>query len=111
MTTKKNKQLRSFDELAIEHFTKNPELADDFLEMSLTEYQKDGDEKALLIALRQVTMARGGFSVLAKETGLSRENLYKVLSVNGNPRFSTINTILSNLGYVLSFKHIGNSHV
>ena len=35
---------------------------------------------------------------LAKETGLDRESLYKALSGEGNPSFSTILKVISALG-------------
>lgn len=106
MTKKQKHTLKNFDELVNEHFQDNPKLAADFLKLALEEYQKDGDEKTLLIALRQVTIANGGFSKLAQETGLSRENLYTTLSSKGNPKLSTFKIILENLGYAFSFKKL-----
>ena len=41
------------------------------------------DEKTLLIALKQVALAKGGFQELSNKTGLSRESLYKTLSIKG----------------------------
>ena len=38
------------------------------------------------------------------EVVLSRENLYDMLSKEGNPRLSSLTTILSQLGMELSFK-------
>jgi probable addiction module antidote protein len=35
---------------------------------------------------------------LARETGLGRESLYKALSPNGNPEFSTILKVVQALG-------------
>ncbi|MBU6338389.1 MAG: putative addiction module antidote protein [Rickettsiales bacterium] len=107
MKNKKQKiKLRSFDELAIEHFKKDKKLADAFLNNALKEYQKDNDERVLLVALRQVAMASGGFQELSKKTGLSRESLYKTLSMNGNPKFQTLKIILENLGYIFTIKKI-----
>jgi len=39
-----------------------------------------------------------GMTQLARESGLSRESLYKSLSANGNPEFSTVLKILKALG-------------
>ena len=56
-----------------------------------------------LIAVRDVTEARiGGMTNLAKETGLNRENLYRILSENGNPELTSLNTLLDALGFRLS---------
>ena len=42
--------------------------------------------------------ARGGVAKLAKASGLSRENLYKLLSGKRDAMFSTVNIILNGLG-------------
>jgi probable addiction module antidote protein len=55
---------------------------------------EEDDPKLLMLALRNVAGAKGGISVLAEQTGLNRESLYKTLSGNRNPGIATINTIL-----------------
>ena len=52
-------------------------------------------------ALGTVARARG-IAAIAKETGLSRENLYKALSPEGNPEFGTVMKVLDSLGVQLS---------
>ena len=104
----KSNKYRNFDDLVIEEFKNSPKLADEFLEHALEEFQKDGDEKPLLLALKQVTIAKGGFQELANKTGLSRESLYKTLSEKGNPRFTTLKKILEALNCSLYFKHIAS---
>ena len=37
-------------------------------------------------------------AVVAEETGLGRESLYKSLSANGNPEFATVLKVMSALG-------------
>ena len=106
MTENSKKEYRNYDDLVIEQFSSDPSLANDFLEYSIAEYEKDGDEKLLLLALKQVTLSKGGFQELSKNTGLSRESLYKTLSINGNPRLSTLQKILKALDYGIYFKHI-----
>ncbi|WP_050384586.1 addiction module antidote protein [Bradyrhizobium pachyrhizi] len=51
-------------------------------------------------AIGTVARARG-MSALAKETGLSRENLYKALSSEGHPEFSTVMKVLGSFGVEL----------
>jgi probable addiction module antidote protein len=48
-------------------------------------------------ALGTVARARG-MSQIAKEAGLSRESLYKALSAEGNPEFSTVIRVMHALG-------------
>jgi DNA-binding phage protein len=38
---------------------------------------------------------------LARDTGLARENLYKALSIDGNPEFGTILKVIKALGLKL----------
>jgi len=49
------------------------------------------------------TIARAqGMSTIAKDTGLSRENLYKALTADGHPEFGTVMKVLDSLGIQLS---------
>jgi probable addiction module antidote protein len=59
-----------------------------------------GDPTLLAHALGVVARAKGMTS-LAKETGMGRESLYKSLSNDGNPSFSTVINVLSVLGVKL----------
>ena len=45
-----------------------------------------------------------GMAQIAKELKLNRESLYKSLSQDGNPSFSTVAKVLDNLGFQLSIK-------
>lgn len=78
-----------------------------YLSVALEEYQQDNNVEALLIALRNVTLAKGGIAGLAKETKLNRQSLYKILSPDGNPKLDTLGIILNALGFRLSLKYIG----
>ena len=60
----------------------------------LNEILEEDDPKLLMLALRDVADVKGGISVLAEQTGLNRESLYKTLSGNRNPGIETINAIL-----------------
>lgn len=91
------RKFRTFDEAQIEHYKKHPQELKSYVQVALEEYQKDGDEKAFLAALSIAARVRGGFTKLAKETGLNRENLYRALSEHADPRFSTIMQVLNTL--------------
>lgn len=60
-----------------------------------------GDQQMFLLALRDVTEARK-ISHVARETGLNRENLYRLLSAAGNPQLSSLNALLHSLGLRLA---------
>ncbi|MCL2818661.1 MAG: putative addiction module antidote protein [Actinomycetia bacterium] len=50
----------------------------------------DEDPALLPAALREVARANGGMTALARKTGLSREALYRSLTEESDPRYSTI---------------------
>lgn len=100
-----SKKLRNHDEVVREQLL-NPEMAKTYLDVALEDYEQDGDLAFFLEALRNVVEAREGMSRLAEKTGLNRQNLYRVLSQEGNPELRTISLILHNLGYRLSVQPI-----
>ena len=75
----------------------NPEEVAAYLDAVLEE----GDDKLLLVALRNVVKSRG-FAKVAQGAGLRRETLYQSFSENGNPRLSTLNSVLGQLDLRLS---------
>lgn len=63
----------------------------------LSQVLEDNDMDLLLSALNAIARAKG-MALLAKETGLSRESLYKALQIGSHPRFETISLVISALG-------------
>lgn len=59
-----------------------------------------GDGSLIRAAFGDVARAKG-MSQLARDTGLAREGLYKALSAEGNPEFSTIMKVMRALGVKL----------
>ncbi len=55
-----------------------------------------GDGSVVRAALNDIARAQG-MTQLARETGISREGLYKALSPAGNPEFSTILKVIKAL--------------
>lgn len=54
---------------------------------------------AALVAATLGDIARAkGMTEIARESGLSRESLYKALSADGNPEFATILKVIRALG-------------
>jgi probable addiction module antidote protein len=56
-----------------------------------------GDPQLVIAALGDVARARG-MTALAKDTGVSRESLYKSLAKEGNPEFATVMKVVGALG-------------
>ena len=69
----------------------------------LSEAFETHDPSFITEAIGTVARARG-MAALAKETGLSRENLYKALSSEGHPEFSTVMKVLGSLGVEIHAK-------
>lgn len=64
-----------------------------------------GDGSLIRAALGDIARARG-MAQLARDTGMSREGLYKALSKDGNPEFSTVVKVIHALGLRLHAAHI-----
>ncbi|MBK5538490.1 putative addiction module antidote protein [Pseudomonas sp. TH05] len=61
---------------------------------------EENDPVLLAAALGDIARARG-MSQLARDTGLTREGLYKALSVEGNPSLATVMKVMAALGIKL----------
>jgi probable addiction module antidote protein len=74
----------------------------EFAAAYLDEVLSLNDDKALLVALKDVVDAHGGVGELARKASLNRQSLYKSLSEKGNPTLGTLRDILRQLGLRLS---------
>lgn len=77
----------------------SPEVIEDYL----TEAFLTGDVEFISQAIGTVARAQGMTGV-AREAGVSRENLYRALDADGNPQLGTIIKVLGALGYQLVAK-------
>jgi len=64
---------------------------------------EDGSQEVFLMALKDVANAKG-ISEIARETKLNRENLYRILSTQGNPKLQSLNSVLHSVGLKLSIE-------
>lgn len=80
-------------------YLQDPERAAGYLTAAL-----DEGEAEFLLAVKDVAEARGGVGKLSKLSKLNREGLYDMLSTNGNPRFSSLSSILNALGVRVEFQ-------
>ncbi len=69
---------------------------------------EDGDPAVMAAALGAVARAQN-MAKLARDTGLTREGLYKALKPGGNPAFSTVAKVARALGYEMTFKPAGSA--
>ena len=91
--SKNTTQLRPWD--SAEHLKTEEDMLL-YLEACLAE----GDSARVAHALGVIAKARG-MTQLARDTGLSRESLYKALSGEGNPEFATVMKVVKALGFQL----------
>jgi len=76
----------------------DPEQAAEYL----TACYQEGPE-VFLVGLRDVVDAQGGVARAAELTKLNRESLYRLVSRDGNPRLSSLNSVLFALGLKVTF--------
>ncbi|MRH77665.1 putative addiction module antidote protein [Spiribacter sp. C176] len=62
------------------------------------------DDPAYLMHALAVIARAKNMSQLARDTGMSREGLYKALSGDGNPAFATVTKIAKALGLQIRFE-------
>ncbi len=74
----------------------------------MTEALASGDAAIVAHALGVIARARG-MSGIARETGLSRESLYRALSADGNPELATVLRIMEAIGLRLTAESVGKA--
>lgn len=71
--------------------------------------EEAGDDPAFIVhALGVIARARN-MSKLARDTGLTREGLYKALSPEGNPTFSTVAKVARALGLQITVQTVSST--
>ena len=75
----------------------SPEMINEYLKAAFEE----GDFELLIVAIGNAAKAKG-MSEIARKTEMSRQNLYKALSVNGSPKFETVWKVIEALGFKLA---------
>jgi probable addiction module antidote protein len=68
---------------------------------------EDGNPALIAATLGDVARSKG-MTQISRDTGLGRESLYKALSVEGNPEFSTILKVFQALGLRLHVTTVTN---
>ena len=79
---------------------KDPDLAVEYSNAALEE-EDETDPTLFLRALKNVAQA-WGFAHLADLTGLDRAGIYRMLSAQGNPRLTSLHTLLEVMGLRLA---------
>ena len=82
---------------------------DEDISAYMSEALETGDAAFIAHALGVVARARG-MTQIARDTGLSRESLYRALSSEGNPELSTLLRVVKALGLRLNVS-IAHEHL
>ncbi len=90
------------DDAMAEAYRKDPTFAVELLNAIL----EDGDQSEFLIALRQMAKAFGGVQAVADQAQLNPTQLYRTLSLDGNPALSNFSAILKAMGMRLSVQSV-----
>lgn len=93
---------RNHDEAMAELLRDDPAYAVQLLNSIL----EDGDQRELLITLRQMAKAFGGVPAVADMAHLSATQLYRTLSPDGNPVLSSLSAILKAMGLRLAVQPV-----
>ncbi len=97
------RKYRTWHEVLMEDLA-DPAEAISYLDVSLEEYQMDGDIPFFYKGIRNVVEAQGGVAAIAKRAAMSPETLSKILSSEEAPHLDTFATILKALGCRLSIE-------
>jgi len=77
--------------------------SDEAIAAYLQDAVASGDPRVVASCLGDVARAKG-MTDLARETGLSRESLYRSLSGQGNPELATLMKVIEAMGLQLRFE-------
>ena len=98
------RKLRTWREVLIEQLAADWEAAIDYLQVTVEDYQVDGDTPLFMLGLWTFVESQGGVAEVAKKIGIAPESLSKVLSSNAPPRIDILVTILNAFGWRLSIE-------
>ena len=77
---------------------RDPKVAAEYINQAL----ESGDPSMILMALRNIVEAQSdGISGVAARAALGRESMYKMLSAKGNPKLSSLTSLLKSIGLQL----------
>ena len=92
---------RTFKEFLKEDL-KTTQEALDFFQVAIEEFLENNDLTHFNQALDILIKAQGNVTQFAKNTGISRTHLYKILRCKSEPKISTLQNILHELGYKIA---------
>ncbi len=104
----KKRKYRSIDQIDEAYYRNHPDEIESYLMTAFEEYAKDGCTSALLSSLRMIARVKG-ISMLAEESGITRNGIQKALSEKAKPGFETVNAIVNAMGYGITLQKLPGS--
>lgn len=102
----KGKKMIKTSKFDAANYLKSPQAMADYLSEALA----TDDPEFICDALDTIARAKG-MTLVAKETGLSRESLYKSLSGTTKPEFDTVRKVIGSFGLKLVAEPIEDTKV
>ena len=102
------RKYRTWHEILMEQLSDRDD-AIDYLQVTLEEYQVDGDTSFFLSEIRTVVEAQGGVSKLAEKIDVEPQVLSDLLTDKVAPRLDIFSTILQALGCRLSIESLSDT--
>jgi probable addiction module antidote protein len=99
----KGKQMVKISKFDVADYLKTPET----IAAYLTEALATDDAAYISAALNTIARAKG-MTTVAKETGLSRESLYKSFGGSSKPEFDTVRKVINSFGVRLVAEPVEN---
>ena len=81
------------DDAMAEMLARRPRFAAKYLKAALDDAEDEEGQQVLLAVIRQIAKAQG-LGKVAKKSGIPPESLSRALSPRGNPRLSTLLTVM-----------------
>jgi len=103
------REMGDWREYCIERFAKNWEEAIGYLQLTLEEYQEDGDTPVFLLGLRTFVASQGGVAKLAKQVELEPAALAALLSGEEALPLETFARLLKALGCRLTIEPLSEA--
>jgi probable addiction module antidote protein len=103
--TRRKREFPTWDSLVVENMKKDSVFMNLALKRTFREYVQTEDDFFLRETLKQAAAAKG-ITNLARETGLSRQYIYEMLSEKGNPTLTTFRAVLTALGFKMYVREL-----
>ena len=105
------KEFRTWREVLIEQLAADWEAAIDYLQVTVEDYQVDGNTRLFSVGLQTFIESQGGIAKVAKKIDIAPESLSKILVSDEPPRIDTLGAILNAFGWRLTIKPLENAEL